>query len=229
MISIHNLMEDLIFKEVNIIYDELIASKPSWFSCGCHQCRLDTICYVLNRIKPYYVKSSKGLANFVHPNESIHQQLIADINSFAVEGAKQVATNMRPHDNMEDGSSINCPVFNFPAITGHILDGKTFLPMSDIKVYLKIANTVVEQISGYWQNPYVISEQIPGTFTFLPKYVKATEIGLKEIFPFSIYVEKEGYEPLNYYFKIGVQSTDSIRDEISMQNYFRLPDLYMFS
>ncbi|MEL3908562.1 MAG: late competence development ComFB family protein [Treponemataceae bacterium] len=227
MASIHNVMEDLVFTEVNKFYDDLITDTPSWLICACPQCRLDTICYVLNRIKPHYIKSSRGLAHFVQPNNLKTEQLNADIATLIVEGARRVATNKRPHERVLE--EWDAPVFNFPAITGRILNGKTFSPVSNIQVSLKIANTLVEQMNVLWDNPYTISEKTAGTFTFLPKYVRATKAGLNEVFPFSISVNTEGYDPLNYYFKIGVQSSDEIQTEISMKNYFRLPDLFLFS
>lgn len=227
MTSIHNLMEDLVFTEVNKLYDELVATSPSWLTCSCPQCRLDTVCYVLNRTKPYYMKSSRGLAFFLQTDSIDKRQLIVDISTLAMEGARKVAENVRPHGHGQE--EVDSPVFNFPAITGRILDGKTFTPISNIEVYLKVANAMVEQMNVLWQNPYIISEQTAGTFTFLPKYVKATQAGLNEVFPFSISVEKEGYKPLNYYFKIGVESSDTVRSEVSMQNYFKLPDLFLFS
>lgn len=227
MTSIHNIMEDLAFTEVNKLYDEFSQHAPVWCSCTCPQCRLDTTCYVLNRVKPQYIKSSRGLAHFVQPHDFDRSQLLADISALAMEGAQQVAKNVRPHEHSQD--EVTSPVFNFPAITGRILDGKTFSPMSNIAVYLKFANTPVEQMNVLWQNPYIISEQTAGTFTFLPKYVKATKVGLNEVFPFAICVEKEGYEPLNYCFKIGVESSAAPQREVSMQNYFKLPDLFLFS
>lgn len=226
MVSIHNIMEDMVFIEVNKLYDELTAKPESWFQCGCQQCRLDTVCYVLNRIKPYYIKSSRGFAHFMQPPQLEKEQLSVDITALAIEGARQVAKNKRPHSCAEE--EINKPVFNFPAITGRILDGKTFLPVSNIEVFLKMGSHVVEQMTPLWENPYIISEKTAGTYSFLPKYVIATEANLNQVFPFSIVVDAEGYKPLNYYFKIGVQSSDSVQSEVSMQNYFKLPDLFLF-
>ena len=226
MKAIHNIMEDLVFTAVNKFYDEFNNQKPNWLECTCPQCRFDTMCYVLNRVHPRYIKSGRGLAHFIQPADLNHEQLLADIAALTVEGAKQVAKNRRPHDHEQE--SVNSPVFNFPAITGRILDGKTFVPVSNIDVCLKIANSPVEQINGLWANPYTISEKTAGTFTFLPKYVKATDAGLNEVFPFSIVVDASGYEPINYYFKVGVQSSAYPQTEVSMQNCFKLPDLFLF-
>lgn len=226
MATINNIMEDLVFTEVNKIYDELLLNPKSWFECGCQQCRLDTMCYVLNRIKPYYVKSSRGLAHFLKSDELDYRQLSVDITTLAIQGAEQVAKNKRPH--AEGLEEVRCPVFNFPAITGRILDGKTFLPINDIEVYLKMGQTNVEQLNALWENPYIISEKTAGTYSFLPKYARATDVGVNQVFPFSIVVDAPGYAPLNYYFKVGVQSREDIKTEVSMQNYLRLPDLFLF-
>ena len=62
---IHNVMEDLVYDEVNKLFDEAEEKKESWLTCSCMQCRVDTMCYVLNRLKPRYIKSGRGLAHFL--------------------------------------------------------------------------------------------------------------------------------------------------------------------
>lgn len=226
MATISNIMEDIVFTEVNKIYDELLQNPTPWFECGCSQCRLDAMCYVLNRIKPHYVKSSRGVAHFVKTTSLDYRQLSADITALAFKGAEQVAKNKRPHSEALD--EVEGPVFNFPAIIGRILDGKTFLAVNNIEVFLKEGDDVVAQINPLWENPYIISEKTPGTYTFLPRYAKAEKAGMNQVFAFSIVVDAPGYAPLNYYFKVGVHSSESVKTEISMQNYLKLPDLYLF-
>ena len=67
--KIHNQMEDLV---LNIV-DEMFDSKDIQESdiCTCGQCRLDVACFVLNRISPEYIISSRGLA---HLNSDYHQK-----------------------------------------------------------------------------------------------------------------------------------------------------------
>lgn len=58
---IHNVMEDLVYTEVNKLFDEAEEKKESWLTCSCMQCRVDTMCYVLNRVKPRYIKRARSL------------------------------------------------------------------------------------------------------------------------------------------------------------------------
>ncbi|HRZ64078.1 MAG TPA: late competence development ComFB family protein, partial [Spirochaetia bacterium] len=59
--EIRNLMEDAVKAVVDELF-ELEAKDQRLGYCLCDQCRLDVACYVLNRIKPEYIVSSRGLA-----------------------------------------------------------------------------------------------------------------------------------------------------------------------
>ncbi len=52
-ILLRNLSEDYVMLVYNRIKDDLDC-------CKCEQCRLDTLSYALNRIKPQYVVSTQG-------------------------------------------------------------------------------------------------------------------------------------------------------------------------
>ncbi len=52
-IVLRNLTEDYVM----LVYNEI---APTLDCCKCDQCRLDTISYALNRLKPRYVVSSEG-------------------------------------------------------------------------------------------------------------------------------------------------------------------------
>ena len=59
--EIRNLMEDAVLAAVGELF-ELEEKDPRLGLCTCGQCRLDVACYVLNRIKPEYILSGRGLA-----------------------------------------------------------------------------------------------------------------------------------------------------------------------
>ena len=69
--TIHNLMEDFVYNEVNKVFDAAKEKNEPWFTCNCMQCRLDTVCFVLNRIKPRYTASGRGMAHFLSLAQSV--------------------------------------------------------------------------------------------------------------------------------------------------------------
>ena len=166
--NVHNLMEDLAYTEVNGLFDTAKESKAPWLTCSCNQCRLDTICYVLNKIQPHYIKSGRGLAYSQLEDFVDKTQITADINRLGLEGMKKVLSTKRPHSpiisNLPDS-----PVFNFPTFMGRILDGRTFEPIKEVSVLLLRDSKKAESIDSSWENPYRITEHTPGAFTFWVK------------------------------------------------------------
>ena len=59
--KVQNIMESYIIKRTNALYDDFVEMKNSFLTCSCENCRLDTICYVLNRVQPKYVVSGRGM------------------------------------------------------------------------------------------------------------------------------------------------------------------------
>lgn len=225
--NVHNLMEELVYTEVNDLFDTAKESKTPWLTCSCNQCRLDTICYVLNRITPRYIKSGRGLA-YAQQDESIDkQQLNADINRIAFEGMKQVLSSKRPH-NTNSPDLPDTPVFNFPTFLGRVLDGLTFEPVKKISVLLLQDSKKSESIDGSWENPYPINDHTPGTFSFWVKPVGIDKEGIKKVFPFEIRIEKPGFDPVHYFFEIGITSESFIRMAYTAEHSFFLPDLHLF-
>ena len=85
--EIHNLMEDQVFRRVNEICDEEEQRGNNDY-CTSKACRLDVVCYVLNRIPPRYVTSGRGVA---HVEQTIvsDTQLAVDITKLAQEALIQ--------------------------------------------------------------------------------------------------------------------------------------------
>ncbi|MFO7848697.1 MAG: late competence development ComFB family protein [Spirochaetia bacterium] len=226
--EIHNLMEDLVIETVHEIFDEL--SPDNFPLAHCYQCRLDVACYVLNRLEPEYIISGRGLVHF----ESDYQyklQKKADLVALVNEGIRKITRNQRPyygHSPEEGGVIPSPPVFNFPAIVGRILHGKTFEPLGNIHVHLKSDGEMVPMIDYTWQNPYFVVESIQGNFTFFPRPVEANDAGEKRHFNFEICIEAEGFSPFKHYFELELVSSDTVIRTFNVQNTFKVGELYLF-
>lgn len=59
--DIRNIMEDAVKVLVEELFEREDREKRLGY-CTCDQCKLDVECYVLNRVKPEYIVSSRGLA-----------------------------------------------------------------------------------------------------------------------------------------------------------------------
>lgn len=226
--DVHNMMEDLVFTEVNALFETALANQAPWLTCSCPQCRLDTVCYVLNRIQPKYIKSGRGLAHSKRDDSAEKAQVTADINRIALEGMKQVLSAQRPH-SIVSSNLPDVPVYNFPTFVGRILDGKTFEPMKDIEVLLLSDSRLALSIDPTWENPYQISAHTPGTFAFWVKPEPAASEGSKKVFAFELRVEKSReYDALSHYFEIGLTGESTLRTAYSPEHTFALPDLHLF-
>jgi len=225
--NVHNLMEELVYNQVNDLFDTARANNAPWLTCSCPQCKLDTICYVLNRIPPRYIKSGRGLVYTQIEDSFDKAQLSADISRIGLEGMKQVLSSKRPHTSGEQDLP-DTPVFNFPTIVGRVLDGLTFEPVKDISVLLLIDSKPAVSIDSSWENPYNISSHTPGSFTFWVRPKGATKEGIKKVFAYEIRIQKEGFDPINYFFELGIASESIIRTAYSAEHAFILPDLHLF-
>ncbi|AGT45001.1 Late competence development protein ComFB [Treponema pedis str. T A4] len=222
-------MEDIVFNEVNKMFDEAEKNNEKWLTCSCMQCRLDTICYVLNRVKPRYIKSGRGLAHFLKFGGSEKNQIMADITALVIEGMHRVLSTRRPHEEIITAKSENTPVFNFPTISGKILNGSNFKPMDNVTVTLKLDNDIVPQINILWDNPYTISDKTPGTFTFCPKSIPAIEEGITKQFVFSITAEKEGFESSKISFNMELTSEGQEKSPLESSFFYDIKDLFLFA
>ncbi len=225
--NVHNLMEELVYTEVNDLFDAARANNASWLTCSCTQCRLDTICYVLNRIPPRYIKSGRGLVYNQNEESFDKQQLTADISKIGLEGMKQVLSSRRPHCTTEVDLPVS-PVFNFPTFVGRVLDGLTFEPLKNISVELLLDSKPAVSIDSSWENPYSISSHTPGTYTFWVMPESTKKEGIKKVFSWEIHIEKAGFDPIHYFFELGIESESVIRTAYSAEHSFILPDLHLF-
>jgi competence protein ComFB len=228
--DIHNINEDIVISKVNEIFNALEEGKNPEKFCTCNQCRVDTVCYILNRIEPHYLVSNRGVAR-VDRESHEWQQKEADIVALVYEGIKRVNHNQRPNANHTAAAeTVNSamPVFNIPTIIGRLFNGLNFAPLSGIQVELRREGEIVPMKNLNWQNPYNLVSNTEGTFTFWPVPIPSEAINIRKIFEYSIKVEAPGFEELNHFFKIPVISEIQTAPSFSMGRTFKLPDLYLF-
>jgi len=229
--EIHNISEDIVFNSIHKMFSAIKEKDRSDKLCLCDQCRLDTACYVLNRIEPRYIVSNRGVTRF-DQDWAGRQQVEADIASLVYKGLKQVNHNQRPNvlhdDSVTMGTNDVGPVFDMPTIVGRLFDGGTFAPLAGITVELRSNGELVSMRNANWQNPFTLITNTPGSYTFWPASVPADAINVHRTFEFSIKIESSQYETMTHFFKIpavsGIQSPYSR----SLDRTFKLPDLYLF-
>lgn len=127
--KVHNLMEEYVSQRVDSIYNQLTdkKNKVNWLNCSCSRCRLDSTAYVLNRVEPHYVVSGRGLVHSAQ--ELVNSQLKADVDALILEAIRKVSTTQRPNHavmafiDKTAKKVIETPSFNFPVISGTLLNG----------------------------------------------------------------------------------------------------------
>ena len=225
--NLHNIMEEEVIKKVEESYsDEKIIGTYSNI-CSCEQCKLDTTAYVLNRIKPRYIISERGIVHAVAEQGS---QLDADIKILIIE-AMQKVHNLRRSSHTKTKKTTNFThetVFNFPIFSGLVLDGSTFEPIKNAVVTLKIENDIVGMFDNTWQNPYKITDATNGTFAFWAESVTAKTVNQTKEFYFSVIVEAENYETTRYAFSLEVISEELQNIVPQTASRYKLDDLYLF-
>ncbi|MDR2303078.1 MAG: late competence development ComFB family protein [Treponema sp.] len=230
--KIHNTTEDIVFSEVDKIFEAIEKEgNPEKFSLN-DQCRMDIICYVLNRSEPRYIVSNRGVAR-VEQDSFEKQQKEADIATLVYDGIKRVNHTMRPRTEgsafrIGTGIAPDTPVYNIPTIVGRLFSGINFSPMSGISVELWQDGKLVTMKDENWQNPYNMVSNTAGTFTFWPAPLSAETQGLRRIFEYSVKIEAPGFETLGHRFSVPVMSELLSNSSFSMDRTFKLPDLYMF-
>jgi competence protein ComFB len=229
--GIHNITEDIVFSKMEEIFDSISKEGNPDRLCLCYQCRMDTACYVLNRVEPRYIISNRGVARAEQENLE-RQQKDVDVVSLIYEGLKRVNHNQRPniiHERNSAASAIsNTPVFNIPTIVGRLFNGVNFAPLSNVKIELYHNGELVPMKDNNWQNPYYIVPNTEGTFTFWPVSIPAQAVDIHKIFEYSVKIETPDFEPLNHFFKIPMISEIQSAASFSLGRIFKLPDLYMF-
>lgn len=228
--DVRNVMEDAVKSLVDELFDAENRDKRLGF-CTCDQCRLDVECFVLNRVKPEYIVSSRGLAYSEREGlDKVQRQ--ADLISLVKEGWGKVSHSPRPtSDHAGQKSAVaerEGPTYNFPTIMGRVFDGRTFAPLGEGVVRLYSSGEEVQMVDPNWQNPFVLAGATGGTFIFWPKAIPAGHEGGERSFVFEIKVDVPGLEGLSHFIEIDVSPERSTRMDFSLQRVHKVPDLYLF-
>ncbi|MBU0927484.1 MAG: late competence development ComFB family protein [Spirochaetes bacterium] len=229
--EIHNLMEDLVVKTVDELFDaDVKGSSVEW--CTCRQCRMDVACFVLNRLKPEYVLSGRGVA-YSETDYGEKLQRGADVVTLVKEGWAKINAAPRPnHDHRpadEPSFASSGPVFNVRPIMGRLFNGETFEPIVDAAVSLSDESGLVKMMDSNWTNPYPLAKNTSGMFTFWPFPVPSAELGEKRLFAFTISAEPAGFDRLSHYLEFELVSEAAPILQFSTQAAHRLQDLYVFA
>lgn len=229
--DIHNTNEDFVVQAVQKIFDEIQENGNPEKICLCYQCRIDTICYTLNRIEPNYIVSNRGFTR-IDSTSIKSQQMEADITTLIYKGLRLVSHNMRPtapHDGTSVSSArVNLPLYDIPTISGRIFNGISFEPITDIEVALYSDGELVKMRNINWQNPFKMIPSTPGAFSFWPAPITADIPEITKEFKFTIKVESADYETLSHFFSITSSSKFHTPHSYALNRTYKLPDLYLF-
>jgi competence protein ComFB len=228
--DVRNVMEDAVKSLVDELFEAENRDRRLGF-CTCDQCRLDVECFVLNRVKPEYIVSSRGLAYSEREGlDKIQRQ--ADLISLVKEGWGKVSHSPRPtSDHAGQKSAVaehEGPIYNFPTIMGRVFDGRTFAPLGEGVVRLYASGEEVRMVDPNWQNPFVLAGATGGTFIFWPKAIPAGHEDGERSFVFEIEVEVPGLEKLSHFIEVALSPERSARMDFSLQRVHKVPDLYLF-
>jgi competence protein ComFB len=229
--EIHNIVEDLVCKTVTDLFRDEDRSKRLGY-CTCDQCRMDVICYALNKMTPEYLVSGRGLA-YASSEYQDNIQRVADAVSLANEGWKQINQTKRTHVDHAFGKQRavrypDPPVFNYPTILGRIFNGTTFDPMNAIQISLLRDGKLISMIDPNWQNPCSVFANTSGTFIFWPEPEKADSLGESKTVEFNLKATAEGFEDFSHFFELRIHGESSVQNQFSSQRQYTLPDLTMF-
>jgi len=227
--KLHNLMEDIVLEKVYEIFDEEAKQNNPGY-CTCKQCRMDVVCFVLNRIQPQYMLSSRGLAH-LRTDYQEDMQKSADLVRLINEGIQQVSSRRRSHTRTQPDNEEHIPsgpLYNFPTIVGRIFNGVNFEPLHDTDIFLLSESKPVKMIDQNWLNPYPIVEKTAGHYTFWPYPAEAESVVKKRVFEFELFIEKEGFDEFHHFFEIELTSDAGFRDSFQLQQTYTIKDLYIF-
>lgn len=223
--QIYNITKERVTDLVNRAFDSKDRPKDL---CLCYQCRLDVTCYVLNRAKPVYVLSERGIAH-LKDNYSNSLQELADLTRLVDNGINLVSKAKRSHhlepyeSEVEEANAY----FNFPTITGAILAGDTFSPV-DASVKLLYENKSVVMKDSKWLNPMILTKSKNDNFLFWPKALPADEPGIEKTFLFQIMIDSKTYEDSSHFFELKITSTKKLNERFEAHNTYSCSNILLF-
>jgi competence protein ComFB len=225
--EIRNLMEDIVVKLVDEICAETAAKSGGEEFCTSPRCRQDIACFVLNRIPPHYVSSARGTA-YTDKSMAEDAQVVVDIVTLVHEGLRRVSVNQRPYYSGSGVTgTVEGPVFGFPTIKGRLMSATTFEPLSEGNVFLLSEGEPLDMIDSRWENPFLLNAQIPGSYLFLPKPVRADGVCANKTFELEVAFRHPKFEEFHHYFRIDLTMEEDADLASKRIGDWRLPDLFV--
>lgn len=229
-----NLMEHFVKKQVDDMYTWIKKENPSSPICDCENCRLDVLCYVLNRVPPKYIVSSRGVNHTQREFENF-KQISADVGKIVLDGIHLISSSKRPNHNSSYTASLEKlkimklkPFFFFPILSGYVYDGMTFESLVDAQVSLFLGGKVAKMLDSTWQNPCRTFKATEGLYTFCVLPEKARKENITRDFNVLLKVEAASYESVSYSFTVPVSSTIA-KDSSGFSTYsLKIQDLFLF-
>jgi len=226
-VNVHNIMESIVIDTVNEIFED--KRKDGFEMADCLQCRLDVACFVLNRIKPEYIISGRGLLHF---EDNYHDLIQTKVDMVALinKGIEKIFQTKRSYYNTK---KINRNVstrylYNFPSIIGTVLMGENFVPAENISVSLFFEDSPAKMIDNTWQNPFTVVKSTKGSYTFMPAPIPEDEVNEERTFHFELRIEDKNYDTINHFFELHLKSEKNMVNTFSMNRTHKIGGLYLF-
>jgi competence protein ComFB len=233
--GLHNFMEDIVSQYL----EEILTQKID--ICKCQQCREDMACYALNKVKPMYLVSSRGIIHTQNKKRLNYQDEI-DVYSIVSESVNVVSKTKR-HDEKYKNTVLNenetedasyfsesgC-YFNFPQIVGRILDSETLSSIDNVEISLNHLDSVqpIKMFNDKWKNPLKIVPQMEGVFSFWPSPEPSDKSGIQKDFQFNLKISKKGFENINRFIEIRLISSDALNRFVKTENIHMVEDIYLY-
>lgn len=167
---IKNLILDEVLNTVDNFYnDNTLKGQVSDFN---ETTKEDIIVYILNRIPPKYIASSRGY-NYFSSEQNAQDKI--DLLALFFEAVSHISRRQESNTLPKEVSSEVKTWFNFPQIYGCILSGDTLAKLPGAKVTLFINNELAISTGERFSNPYVTHKNTEGHYCFWPDPIENKE------------------------------------------------------
>jgi len=152
----------------------------------------------------------------------------ADLIALVTEGMERVSATKRPHFAVADGGHpVDGLSFQFPVISGQLLNGANFVPMNDATVTLRSGGELSASFSESWRNPLDVTSQARGRFGFWPRPERASSKE-RRTFEFKLDVSARGFDDARHFFSLTLspqlESIDSPTESHSVGDIYSFPE-----
>jgi competence protein ComFB len=239
--SVHNSAEDLVVTLVDEIFDDESAAPPAAGGplCRCDQCRVDVVCYVLNRAEPAYIVSGRGLAHHQLDFET-RLQREADLLTLVHRGIGQVMSARRhgavirtPGEGAASAAGKAGGVA-LPPVSGRLLTSADLRPAIDVEVALRLDGAVLAMVNENWQNPCRTAAQTPGAFIFWPAAIELTKQAASRpetadvvSVELEVTVDDARFQPFRHHFSVPSSLDRRGGRALDLERVSKLGDLYL--